>query len=76
MNKQGERICQYIEKNGSIGPVEAFLYLGITKLATRISEMRRKDGMEFVKIRSKGINRFGEPVIYMRYSFPAEEKEA
>ena len=43
---QREAIIDYITKFGSITPMEAFADLGITKLATRISEMR-KDGMEF-----------------------------
>lgn len=47
--------------------MEAFSSLGVTKLATRISEMR-KDGIEFEKKLEKRNNRFGEPVYYMRYS--------
>lgn len=43
---QWEKIIQYINDFGSISPMEAFSDLGITKLATRISEMR-KDGIEF-----------------------------
>lgn len=68
---QGERIIKYIERFGSITPMEAFSDLGITKLATRISELR-KTGMEFEKEYIKSKNRFGEPVHYMRYSFPKE----
>ena len=36
---QGERIINYINTFGSISPMEAFMDLGITKLATRVSEM-------------------------------------
>lgn len=68
---QGERIIEYIERFGSITPMEAFSDLGITKLATRISELR-KTGMEFEKEYIKSKNRFGETVHYMRYSFPKE----
>ena len=69
--KQGDRVIKYIKLFGSITPMEAFRDLGITKLATRISELR-KDGMEFKKEYIKSQNRFGEPVHYMRYSFPEE----
>ena len=38
---QIEAISKYIDDFGSISPIEAFSDLGITKLATRISEMVR-----------------------------------
>ena len=65
---QRELILQYIEDFGSITPLQAFADLGITKLATRISEMR-KDGMDFKieMVRSK--NRYGKSVSFARYSF-------
>ena len=64
---QHEKILVYIDRFGSISPMEAFADLGITKLATRISEMRA-EGMEFSQQMEKTKNRFGEPVHYMRYS--------
>jgi hypothetical protein len=64
---QREQIIDYLHQFGSITPMEAFGDLGITKLATRISEMR-KDGKEF-KIESvKSTNRFGKTVRYAKYS--------
>lgn len=63
---QHERILDYIERFGSISPMEAFADLGITKLATRISEMAA-EGVEFDKTIEKTKNRFGKPVHYMRY---------
>ena len=63
---QKDLILKYIDEYGSITPMDAFTDLGITKLATRISEMR-KAGMEFQKIPETGVNRFGNPVCYMRY---------
>ena len=68
---QGERIIRYIEENGSITPIEAFTYLGITKLATRVSEMK-KDGVVFCQEMVTSKNRYGEDVHYMRYSLPTE----
>ena len=65
---QREAIIEYIKEFGSITPMQAFADLGITKLATRISEMR-KDGMSF-KIEMISIkNRYGKSVTYARYSF-------
>ena len=65
---QREAILQYIEEFGSITPMQAFSDLGITKLATRISEMR-KDGWEF-KIETVTVkNRYGHSVSYAKYSF-------
>ena len=42
---QKQEILEYIRKHGSITPMDAFP-LGITKLATRVSEMRSA-GIEF-----------------------------
>ena len=64
---QGQRIIRYIEDYGSITPYEAFRDLGITKLATRISELI-SSGMEFNKVIEIGVNRYGEQIRYMRYS--------
>lgn len=69
---QAERIEKYINEYGSITPMEAFADLGITKLATRVSEMK-KDGYVFEQKYIEGKNRFGENVYYMRYSFPKEQ---
>lgn len=65
---QNERILSYIKEFGSITPMEAFRDLGITKLSTRVSDMSRNHGIEFEKTYTKGKNRFGEPIYYMRYS--------
>ena len=51
--------------------MEAYGDLGITKLATRISEMRA-DGMEFDQRIEKRKNRYGEKVNFMRYWFKGE----
>ena len=69
---QYESILQYMKDFGSITPMEAFSDLGITKLATRISEMR-KDGMEFHKEPMKTKNRYGKQVRFMRYSLEVQD---
>ena len=61
-------IYNYVKKNGSITPLQAFQYLGITKLATRISEMTRS-GKYSVKKTPVSITRGdGTRVRYMEYS--------
>lgn len=64
---QRELILNYIKEFGSITPMEAFADLGITKLATRISEMRR-DGEHFKIETVRTKNRFGKTVYYAKYS--------
>lgn len=64
---QYELILQYMDDFGSISPMEAFSDLGITKLATRISELSRR-GHEFHKEMVSSKNRYGKAVSYMRYS--------
>ena len=63
---QHQLILAHIDTYGSISPLEAFLEYGITKLATRISELRRKGHM-IIKVREEGKNRFGHKIHYMRY---------
>ena len=64
---QRDAILNYINEFGSITPMEAFADLGITKLATRISEMR-KDGMKF-KIEMVTVKgRYERMVTYAKYS--------
>jgi hypothetical protein len=46
--------------------MEAFSELGVTKLATRISEMTR-EGIEVDRQMIKGKNRYNESVKYMEY---------
>lgn len=68
--KQSERIINYINEFGSITPMQAFQDLGITKLATRVSEMKR-DGIEFDQEMVTSKNRYGEKVSFMKYSLRA-----
>lgn len=72
MTRQQERILVYMEACGSITPLEAFAELGVTKLATRVSELRR-EGIPIVKSSETRKNRFGETVTYARYSLPQDK---
>lgn len=70
---QKEQILQYIKDFGSITPMEAYSDLLITKLATRVSEMR-KDGTTFKIETVYGKNRYGKSTHYARYSLRKEEE--
>ena len=63
---QQKLILDYIAAFGSISPMEAFSDLGITKLSTRISEMKML-GVRFEQNYEGRENRFGKFVRYMRY---------
>ena len=69
MTRQCKRVMRYLDEFGSITPLEAFMDLGITKLATRISELSRYDGIEFKKEYVQSVNKWGEKVSYMRYRY-------
>jgi hypothetical protein len=66
LTDQQMNILCYIYDFGSISPMEAFSDLYITKLATRISEMRAI-GIQFDQDYESRENRFGKSVHYMRY---------
>ena len=66
-NRQKKRVYDYIRTYGSITPLDAFRDLGITKLATVISQMKADDGIKFYQYFEPSYNRFGEKVYYMRY---------
>ena len=69
---QYEQITEHINTYGSITPADAWNRYGISKLATRISEMRRKKGMVFNIVMEKGKNRSGTVSRYARYSWGVE----
>lgn len=66
LTAQQYQILLYIVAFGSISPMEAFSDLGITKLSTRISEMRIL-GIRFDQEYEGRKNRLGKKVRYMRY---------
>lgn len=69
---QRDAITKFIEEHGSITPMDAYEALGITKLATRISEMIR-EGTPVYKSWEEGENRYGEKVRFMRYTLREED---
>lgn len=68
---QKELIIKYMEDFGSITTIEAFTDLGITKLTSRISELR-KDGFIIASKKIDKKSRYGKPVKFNRYWLEAE----
>lgn len=64
---QVEKILDYMNKFGSISTMEAFMDLGITRLAARIAEIEQK-GVQIEHSSESSVNRFGQKVHYVRYS--------
>ena len=69
---QAQRVLDYIDQFGSITQLEALRDLGVMRLASRISDLKKqgypiKSDMETVQ------NRFGENCKIKRYSLAAGE---
>lgn len=63
---QKEMIVKYIQDFGSISTYEAFVDLGIARLASRICDLKN-DGYAIEKKIIKTKNRYGKSVHYARY---------
>lgn len=64
---QAHRVLDYLDENGSITQLEALQELGVMRLASRISDLRKQG----YPIRSDVVavkNRFGESCYIKRYS--------
>lgn len=68
---QGERVLDYVEQFGSITTREAFIDLGIARLASRIYDLE-KLGHHFNRETVKSKNRYGEDTHYTRYTIRKE----
>ena len=66
LTDQQTDILLFILTHGSITPIDAFSVLHITKLATRISEMKAL-GIQFVQVYESRPNEAGKKVHFMRY---------
>lgn len=69
---QCDKIINYIKEFGSITAYEAFIDLGITQLAARIFELKRKGYIFETEIKHKK-NRYGETVHFKAYKLVHEE---
>lgn len=63
---QCQKVVQYMRAFGSISTHEAFNDLGITRLASRISDLKRM-GYNITSSVGSGKNRFGETTHYSVY---------
>lgn len=64
---QNIMILEYIKRNGSITPMEAVTEFGCMRLSGRIYELKQM-GVSIKRDMETGLNRFGNPVRYARYS--------
>lgn len=64
---QCDMVISYIKDYGSITTYEAFKELGITRLASRICDLKRQ-GYDFDTQTVTKKNRYGEPVSFKKYS--------
>lgn len=71
--KQNERILKYMDKHGSITQFEAYR-LGILRLASRISDMRRL-GYQIEREMVTVKNQYGENCRVARYSLERQADE-
>lgn len=64
---QCEMIVKYMQDFGSITSFEAMQYLGVMRLASRITDLR-KNGYAIKKDVVTSKNRYGKTIYYVRYS--------
>lgn len=64
---QNQRILDYIDEFGSITQLEALRDLGVMRLASRISDLK-KQGYPVVSTMESINNRYGEKCFVKRYS--------
>lgn len=71
---QAERVLDYIAEFGSITQLDALRDLGIMRLASRISDLK-KQGYEINRKYECVKNRYGEDCYIMSYSIGGEAKQ-
>lgn len=64
---QNQRILEYMRKNGSITQIEALRDIGVMRLASRVSDLRRL-GYDISSRTENVKNRYGEKCRIKRYS--------
>ena len=68
---QAERVLAYIAEHGSVTQFEALKDLGVMRLASRVSELR-KNGHKIESRMVKVENRYGETCRVKRYSLKGD----
>jgi hypothetical protein len=64
--KQTDLVLDYMKKNGSITPRDAWDKLGVYRLAAVIFILKEK-GIKITSIRETGVNKFDTETRYSRY---------
>ena len=64
---QAQRVLDYIKEFGSITQIEALRDLGVMRLASRVTDLRRQ-GVGIVSVTDTVKNRYGETCHIKRYS--------
>ena len=68
---QNDRIIDYMIEFGSITQLEALRDLGVMRLASRISDLKKK-GYSIIKEPVEVVNRYNEPCRIKRYKLAKE----
>lgn len=71
---QNERILHHIETYGSITQLEALQEYGCMRLASRITDLKRK-GIKIKRITETSRNRYGEKIRFARYFKETEDND-
>ena len=70
---QCEKILDYMQEHGGITQLDAYLDIGCWRLASRISDLKKRGypiKREIIKVQ----NRYGESVAVAKYSLQDKEK--
>jgi hypothetical protein len=70
MTPQTQQIYEHMKANRSITQIEAYELYGITRVASRIHELRQQ-GVGIIKTMKTGKNRFGVNCRYAEYKLGA-----
>lgn len=70
---QTDKVLRFIQANGSITSMQAFHNMGVTRLAARIADLRKR-GVGIVSKTVSGKAKDGTPIHYSVYSL-SHEKE-
>lgn len=69
---QCNKVLHFIETEGSITPLDALREFGCMRLASRVSDLKRK-GYPITREMETAKNRYGEPIRYARYRMGVAE---
>lgn len=73
-NRQCDRVLRYMQTQGSITRAQAMADIGVANLPAVIDDLRHKVGVPIKTNIVKGTNRYGEKIIYAKYSIEEEEE--